>query len=282
MLQVKIGIQLASLRLPFKKALATAAQLGAQAVEIDARGEIKPADLTRSAARQVRKMLEDLNLRVCAVSFRTRHGYNVAENLEARVDATKEAMRMAYDLGANVVINQVGRIPAEPAGPAWELLLHRLGAARQRVGCSRRGLKAAAILPTDCRFAPTHGVNFDPGNLVVNTFHDRASRLARLACACEDGARPGSGRGVEAARPRVGRLAHLLGVLEERQYGGYFTIDENATDPCSRSGRWSLSQSQECLSGDWLTSGCRDGLSQFGGACPFFGLEFFVRRADCT
>src|SRR5687768_9847990 len=126
MLQMKIGIQLASLRLPFKKALATAARLGADAVEIDARGEIKPADFTRSAARQVRKMLDDLNLRVCAVSFRTRHGYNVAENLEARVEATKDAMRMAYDLGANVVINQVGRIPSEAQGPAWELLVQSL------------------------------------------------------------------------------------------------------------------------------------------------------------
>ena len=56
MLQLRIGIQLSSLGQPFKKALLTAARLGAQAVEIDARGEIQPREMTRTAVRQVRKM----------------------------------------------------------------------------------------------------------------------------------------------------------------------------------------------------------------------------------
>ena len=72
MLEIKLGIELASLRLPFKKALLTARELGAVAVEIDARGELRPQDLSHTGVRQVRKMLDDLNLRVSCLSFRKR------------------------------------------------------------------------------------------------------------------------------------------------------------------------------------------------------------------
>lgn len=246
MLQLKIGIQLASLRLPFRKALEAAARLGASAVEIDARGEIKPTDLTRSAVRQVRKMLDDLNLRVCAVSFRTRSGYNVAENLEPRLEATKAALQMAYDLGAPLVINQVGRIPSEPSGLAWELLLQSLadlGRYGQHVGAflaaetgSESGVDLArliAALPPG-----SLGVNFDPGNLVVNNFSpaDALTALAEhvLHVHAKDGVRDlAQGRGVEVPLGRGSvDFANLLGVLEEHQYRGYFTIErENADDP---------------------------------------------------
>ena len=53
--QLNIGIQLASLRQPLKKALHTAARLGAQGVEIDARDEVFSQDLSHSAVRHLRK-----------------------------------------------------------------------------------------------------------------------------------------------------------------------------------------------------------------------------------
>ena len=56
MLQVKVGIQLASLRQPFKKALHTAARLGADAVEIDARTELRPSELSQTGARSLQQM----------------------------------------------------------------------------------------------------------------------------------------------------------------------------------------------------------------------------------
>ena len=121
MIQLKIGVQLASLRMPFKKALLTAARLGAQAVEIDARKEISVAEMSRTAVRHLRKMMDDLNLRVCAVTFRTRRGYNVTDDLDRRIEATKQAMQMAYQVGTSVVVNQGGRIPKQPEGTSGEL-----------------------------------------------------------------------------------------------------------------------------------------------------------------
>src|SRR5262245_61479457 len=137
MMEIKIGIQLASLRLPFRQALQAAARLGAQAVEIDARGEIKPQDLSRTAVRQIRKLLEDLNLTVCAVGFRTRRGYGVRDGLEGRLEATRQAFKFAYDLGCNIVVNQVGRVPEKSEGADWDLLidsLSDLGRSGQHIG----------------------------------------------------------------------------------------------------------------------------------------------------
>ena len=59
---LKIGIQTRSLRQPLKKALQTAARLGADGVEVDLRTELPMAELSHTSIRQFRKQLEDLNL----------------------------------------------------------------------------------------------------------------------------------------------------------------------------------------------------------------------------
>lgn len=63
MLELKIGIQLASLKLPFKKALHIAGELGANGVEIDARNDLKPQDLSHGTPTTAEES-DDRNLRV--------------------------------------------------------------------------------------------------------------------------------------------------------------------------------------------------------------------------
>ncbi|MCA9270989.1 MAG: TIM barrel protein, partial [Planctomycetales bacterium] len=105
-----------------RKALQSAARLGAQGVEIDARGELRPAEMTGTAVRQFRKLLEDMNLRVASVCFMTRRGYADEAELDRRVAATKEAMRMAYELRCPTVVNHLGRLPSSDDDPRWKLL----------------------------------------------------------------------------------------------------------------------------------------------------------------
>ncbi len=58
--------------------------------------------------------------------FHTARGYDVAENLERRIDGTKQAMKFAYSLGASVVINQIGSVPEKPEGETHNMLVQCL------------------------------------------------------------------------------------------------------------------------------------------------------------
>jgi sugar phosphate isomerase/epimerase len=245
--ELKIGIQLASLGLPLKQALVAAAQLGARAVELDARGEFHPRQFTGTALRQLRKMLEELRLRVCAVSFHTRRGYDVPDDLDRRIDATKSAMQFAYSVGAPVVVNQIGRVPSQGSGPGWDRLVEAVGdLARygQHVGASlaaETGSESGEDLARLINALPGGslvGVTLDPGNLIVNGFSCLAA-VAKLGphimhVHARDGVRDlARGRGLEVPLGRGSAdFPALLGALEEHAYHGYFTIErERADDP---------------------------------------------------
>ncbi len=238
MLQIRIGVELASLRLPLKQALLTARELGVEAVEIDAKSELRPEDLSHTGVRQVRKMLDDLNLRVCAVAFRTRRGYAVIDDLEARLDATRRAMKLAYDLGTKVVVNHVGRIP--PASDAAALgtlvqALTDLGRYGQRVGAflaaetgTETGAELAALI---ARLPPgSIGVDFNPASLILHG-HSPREAIGPLAqhvmhMHATDATRDlALGRSLEVPLGQGNaEVPDLLAALEEQQYRGYVTV----------------------------------------------------------
>lgn len=250
--QLKIAVDLACLRMPFKLALTVAKRLGAAAVEIDARGEINPQELSQSGRRQLRKMLDDLDLRVAAVSFRTRRGYDAAQDLERRIEATKRAMEFAYSLGASLVVNQIGRIPEKPEGPAWTTLfeaLADLGGYGQHVGASlavETGAESGADLARllAALVPGSLAVCLNPGNLIINGFSpleaiDALGAEIRYVHA-KDGVRDlAQGRGVETPLGRgAADFPALCGALEEHGYRGYWTIQrERSENPLAEIGQ---------------------------------------------
>jgi sugar phosphate isomerase/epimerase len=259
---VKVGIQTRSLRQPLKQAIQTAARLGADGIEIDARHELPPADMSQTAIRQFRKLLGDLNLQVSAVSFMTRRGYDAAENLDRRVAATQAAMRMTQALGATVVINRVGSAasgassdaegePPSPRSASFHRLvdvLAALGAYGERVGArlaaqtgGESGQQLAALLTS--LPAQTVGVDLHPGNLIFGGY-DPQEAVAALGSrvlhvhAC-DAVRDLGRR--QAFEVELGRgsvdLPSLLGRLTEFDYRGWVTIERmNAADPVAEIG----------------------------------------------
>ncbi len=239
MLHVRISVDTGSLGLPLKQALTMAARLGADAVEIDGRGEITPREMNRTAVRHVRKLLEDLNLRIASVQFRTRNGYDAADGLERRVEATKAALQMAYDLGARVVVNQIGQIPEDTGSQAWRNLAESLA------DIGRHGQRTGAMLAARTADTPPDklfnliealpegalGVDFDPAGLILNG-HEAPAAMEML------GAHVLSLRGVDAVRDaargrgvvtQLGRgsaeFPELLGVLERHGYNGFITVE---------------------------------------------------------
>ncbi len=239
MLELRKSIRLQSLNLPLKQALLLAAELGAEAVEINARTELRPADLSQTGVRHFRKIISDLNLKVGSISFPTRRGYHVADDLERRMDATKAAMEMAYQLGCNVVVNHVGQINEDMPTEQWTTLIqaltdlgnysHKAGAWLAAKTGTESGADLAKLLDSLPRGAI--GVDFDPGNLIINGFSasDAIKELGSrvLNFRARDAVRDlAQGRGLEV---QLGRgsidLPELFSVLEEHQYRGFITVE---------------------------------------------------------
>lgn len=243
MLQLRLGVELASLRQSFKKGLLTARDLKAEAVEIDLRKELLPEELSQTGIRQIRKTLEDLNLRISAVSFRTRRGYHVPDDLEARVDATKRALKQAYELGTNVLINHIGQVPAETDEAGRYLLtdvLTDLGRYGQRVGAmlaAETGTEGGEVLAALISRLPpgSLGVDFNPANLILHGFDPRSAIRAVASHiihfhATDATREPALGRGVEVPLGQGNaEVPELLAALEEQQYRGYITVARHDT-----------------------------------------------------
>jgi sugar phosphate isomerase/epimerase len=189
-------------------------------------------------------MLEDLNLRVSAINFRTRRGYHVQDDLEARLDATKRAMRLAHDLGTNVVVNAIGRVPLENDTSATSTMveaLSDLGRHGQRVGAvlaaetgTESGEELARLIS---RLPPgAVGVDFNPANLIINGHSAREAVRALgqhvVHIHATDATRDlAIGRGIEVSLGQGNaEFPELLGILEEHQYRGFITVARRDTD----------------------------------------------------
>lgn len=244
MLQLKKSLRLECLRQPFRQALQTAAQIGAEAVEVNGRTEIKPKDMSRTAVRHLRKMLADHQLKISAVNFPTRQGYGSLELLEAKIEGTKAAMSMAYELGCHVVVNDIGPVPDDRDSPQWQTLteaLSDLGNHAQRCGAFLAARTTTSSgngsgLKTLIDFLPLHSlvIDFDPASFILSE-HSATEAMELLAehvanFRARDAVRDFSlGRGVEVELGR-GSIdwATLLGTLEQKNYSGYITIDRDA------------------------------------------------------
>jgi sugar phosphate isomerase/epimerase len=235
---LNIAIQLTSLRLPLRRALVAAARAGASAVEIDARHQLRPQDLSATALRELQVMLADLNLRVSALAFPTRGGYDTLDGLDRRIAATEDALRMASRLRAPFVVNRVGRVPAESQGDAWDTLtrvLADLGNFGQRIGArlaAQTGSEGGADLARLLAALPPQsmGIDFDPAGLLIGGFSPSEAIAAvaqyvvqlRARDAVRDFARNGACE-VPLGRGAVD-LPAVLGALEEHAFRGYVVV----------------------------------------------------------
>lgn len=240
--ETRIGLRLASLRQPFRKALHTAAQVGVRGVEVDARNELRPGEMTRTATRQLLKLLDDLNLKVCGVAFPTRRGYADPEQLDRRIQATQAAMQLAYDLRAREVILSVGPIPTE-GDPALDLLIDALSGLAAY--SDRAGARLALLTDWDnavelsrvLRLLPEDavGVAIHPGTLIRRKLSPSqlVEQFGRHVSYVYASDAVGGLAGGQVQEMDLGRgsadIPALLAVLEGLDYQGWVTIDRRET-----------------------------------------------------
>lgn len=222
-----------------RRAFRLARDLGFGGVELDARHGLDPAAFTQTGLRQIRKWLGDEGLVVSGIAFPTRGGYGDADRLEPRIAATKAALKLAHDLGAGVVLNHVGEIPADAGSAEWRLLvdvLTDIGTWSQHVGatlCAEAGRAAPADLERLIAALPEGSLACDivTGSLVVHG-HDPAAAVAMLghhvravhATDAVAGAFAGRGRAVILGTGQV-EFAGVFAALEERGYRGWIGLE---------------------------------------------------------
>ncbi len=234
----KICVATRSLRCPLRTGLELAGRLGADGVELDLRSELPLTELSPSAIRQLRKLLEDLRLRVGVASFPTRRGFGDPAELDRRLEATRAAMKGAGQLGAKVLVVRLGPVPAQADSPAHTLLVESLTSlARhgEHVGV-RLALVAsgASIDPLPALLAelPSEslGVSIDPAELLADG-HSPGGAAALLGGSllhlyATDAVRDLSSKGavvVELGRGSVD-WPEFLAQLEEHDYQGWATL----------------------------------------------------------
>ncbi len=238
MSHVRIGVALDPLGLPLRRALAEVERLGVTGVQVNATGDLSPRALSQTGRREFRHLLRAHNLELAALACPLRHGLDVAEGQEARIEYLQAAMSLSFDLGARLAVVQAGAVPEDTESPAGRLLtqaLLALGHHGDRSGTAlalETGLESGEKLAAFLARFDTGGLGaaLDPGYLLMNGFDPLAS-----ARALHGRVKYVQGRDARRSSPsRAGRevpLGHgdiewleFLGVLEEIEYRGWLTI----------------------------------------------------------
>jgi sugar phosphate isomerase/epimerase len=240
MKHIKIGIRLESLGLPFRRALSEAQRLGVGGVQVDAVGDLAPGTLSQTGRREIRYLLRAHNLELTALGCPLRHGLDVVENQEGRLERVCQVMTLSYDLGPRLAIVQAGRVPTpEELTPRAALLaeaLRSLGQHGDRTGtilALETGLEEGTVLRAFLDRFDTGGlgVNLDPANLLLHDLDPYESTRAlrdKVVHVHAKDARQNSAN-IRAQEVPLGNgdmdWIRFLGLLEEIGYQGWVTIE---------------------------------------------------------
>lgn len=159
---------------PLKVAIARANDSGATGVQFDLRSEIRTADFTETARRQLRHHLTELGLQLASFTFTTRRPILAPEHLDARLAGIRNAMKFASEMQTRVLTVRIGSLPAQDSHEFLTLsnILNDLARYGNHVGVT------LAIIPSgDAPESLKHvldqvtegpmGVDFDPAAFVI-------------------------------------------------------------------------------------------------------------------
>jgi len=172
---MKIGVCLDSLTMPFRQALQRAAAMGVGGVQVSASGDLSPQRLSETGRRELRTLLRSFNLQLAALNCPLRHGIDVAENQEERIEHIRQVMALAFDIGTRLVVVPFPKIASDEASPVFERLRYSL------VELGRHGDRIGVSIALEIGFDPADkvrdylngfevgslGVNYDPVNLLL-------------------------------------------------------------------------------------------------------------------
>lgn len=134
---IRIGIVAESTGFPLRQAIAHAAKIGSEGLQVDAAGDLSPDSLGESGRREFRNLLRSFSQELTAVNVPLRHGLDSAENMQPRLEHVRKVMQLAFDLGSRRVVVPCPKISDDPSTPRAQTMreaLLALGTYGDRVG----------------------------------------------------------------------------------------------------------------------------------------------------
>ena len=176
MADIKVGVRLICLRTPGPEGLETAAQIGADSVQLTVgRGEeYAPEGITAAGIRELQQRVQDLGMVISATDGGL-GDFGDAETVAERVARTKHLLDHTRDLGAPALTSHIGIVPKDASAPRRQVFheaMEQIGKYAEQIGTYfgiETGPEPAPVLLDLIESIDTSGIkiNLDPANFIV-------------------------------------------------------------------------------------------------------------------
>ena len=234
---LKVAIATFGLANSLRDVITVASDAGAEGVQLDVRSEVAANQFGETASRQLLHSLEERGLKVASTTFPLRRALYDKEQIDGRVAALKEGIRLAARLKCRVLTLRIGRIPGDSQKEDAERLIGALNDLA-RTG-NRSGVTVAVTTSGDApetllklleqiKEGPV-GIDFDPAGCisaqlapipVLKSLHDHVLHVQGRDAVRDletGGAEVPLGRGETP-------WEEVLAILGDSKYGGWITV----------------------------------------------------------
>ncbi|KPJ58941.1 MAG: hypothetical protein AMS15_07380 [Planctomycetes bacterium DG_23] len=240
--KLKIGVRLASFKVPLIQSIQHALECGVDAIEPSAFGELAPENISESGRRDFLQQITSKGLAISALSGNLGRPHFISkEGLEERVERTKRILDLSLDLKAGIVCSHIGHIPEDQNAPEWEILLDSLGdigVYAEKIGAffaCETGPESPQLMKTFLGKLnrPHIGINYDPANLVMRGFQPIAGIYTLSDYILHTHAKDAIGK--EKGGPKevpVGQgevnFPEYINALDEVGFSGFYSIERES------------------------------------------------------
>jgi sugar phosphate isomerase/epimerase len=188
MYKFPIGVMLESFRKPFDEALKSAAEIGANGIQLYATtGEHCPENLDKNARRELLKKVKDHGMVFSALCGDFGKGFGDPEQNKIYIEKSKRVIDLAKDLDTNIVTTHIGVVPTDKDNPRYKIIQDACGElsdyakANDAYFAVETGPETAVVLK---EFLDTLSgavrVNLDPANFKMVTGDDPVQAVYTL------------------------------------------------------------------------------------------------------
>jgi L-ribulose-5-phosphate 3-epimerase len=251
----KIGIMTDNLKLPTRKSIEKAKELGADGFQLYVtKGDTAPENMSKDDRKAFVQFVKSQGLEIAALCGDLGKGFLDRKTNPEVVARSKLFIDLAVDLGTKIVTTHIGFLPEDERAPEWEIGLAavtevaKYAESRGCVFASETGPEPPTMLKRFLDRVPSKGmrVNYDPANFVMLGPFDHIGGVKVLKdyivhTHAKDGVclmKGEGGKPNEHLETPLGEggvaFRHYLKALDSIGYKGFLTIErEVGADPAA-------------------------------------------------